>query len=180
MDDVEILEQLFDAKILTILKIFIKNDGKQFYLREISKLTRISPASTYRIIKKLESLAIIRLTQIKNLKLYELEHNKKTEFLRAALKTEKRIVDTFVDRVKDLKGVSEIIIQGKEKEDRANLLIIGEEVDSNEIKHVCADLKERFGFMISSLTLNMEQFEQMSSMGLFPGEKKTLYKRLSG
>lgn len=175
METVEILEQLFDTKMLAVLKHFINNEKKQFYLREVAKSTRLPPATTYRILGKLIKLNILKKEEIKNLKLYHLEDNKKTEFLKAVLKIEKRVIDSFVDSVKVLPGVKSIILHGKEQKDRANLLLIGTDIDGNEVKRLCAEIKEKYSFTVSSLSLTEAQYEQMSSMGLFSGDKVELY-----
>ncbi len=57
------------------------------------------------------------------------------------------------------------------------MLIVGADVSQGEVKRICAEIMEQYEFKISSLTLAPEQYEQMSSMGLYPGVKKTLYKR---
>ncbi len=175
MEDVRVLEKLFDNKMLSILKLFIADKEKQYYLREIAKLTKTSPASTYRILNKLCDLEIIQRIEIKNAIFYQMEENKKTEFLEKFLKTDKRILDVFVENVKNMPGLKTVILHGKEKKDMANVLLIGENIDANEVKRLCAETKEKFNFTISSLTLTQEQYNQMSSMGLFSGTKKILY-----
>lgn len=177
VEDVNILEQLFDSKIVAIIKIFTQSEDSQFYLREISKKTSISPSTTYRILKRLVTLNILKLEENKNNKLYKLAKNKNSKYLKKILKTEKRIVDAFIDAVKVHKGIEEIIMHGKEKKDRADVFIIGKGIDANAIKILSAEIKEKYGFMLSTLTFTKEQFEQMSAMGLFPREKKTIYKR---
>ena len=59
MESQKIMEGLFDRKILTILKLFLKKKDQQFYLKEISKQTRVPLASTHRILNKLLELEII-------------------------------------------------------------------------------------------------------------------------
>lgn len=177
MESVEILQNLFDSKKIEILRYFIANEEKQYYLREIAKLTKTSPASTYRILNKLVKLDILRMDQIKNLKLYSLNNNKVTEYLKSFLKIEKRIVEGFVDSIKSKSGLQQIIMVGEEKNDRANLILIAESLDQSEIKLLCADIKEKYSFTISTFTLTYEQYEQMHAMGLYPGKKQVLYKK---
>ncbi|MBN2422283.1 winged helix-turn-helix transcriptional regulator [Candidatus Woesearchaeota archaeon] len=178
MDEINILEQLFDNKVLSILKLFIKDESSKYYLREISKLTKISPASTYRILKKLVDLKILELVRIKNTKLYQLNNeNNNTEFLKSILKIKTRVIDLFVENIKNTEAVNEVILHGEEKDNRANLLLIGENINQGEIKRVCAEIKEKYNFTISTLQLAREQFEQMSAMGLYPGKRKVLFSR---
>ncbi|MBN1502330.1 hypothetical protein JW930_02200 [Candidatus Woesearchaeota archaeon] len=177
MESLEILENLFDTKMIDILRVFINNESKQYYQREIAKMTNTSPASTYRIMARLTELNILELTQIKKLKLYKLAQNKSTEFLKSFLKIEKRIVEAFVDQIKSLPGLQQVLTVGDDKEDRANLILIGENIDPAEIKRLCAGVKEKYSFTVSTFSLTLEQYEQMLTMGLYPGKKKTLFKR---
>ena len=64
MDKMELLSDLFDQKIIGILKVFISNPNKQFYLKEISDGVNVPMASTHRILGKLTNLEIISETFI--------------------------------------------------------------------------------------------------------------------
>ena len=74
-------------------------------------------------------------------------------------------------------NVESLILHGSELKDRANILIIGENVDSNLVKNICGEIKEEYNFTVSALTLAKAQFEQMSDMGLYSGKRKTLFER---
>jgi hypothetical protein len=177
MDSGFIFEQLFDPKIVTILRLFIKDPSKQYYLREISKLTKTSPASTFRILNKLVNLQVIRLIEIKKTKLYQLENNPIAENLKNALGSEKRAIDYFLEESKKMDSIRQIILVGKEETNKANLILIGENIDSNEIKRISLEIKEKFEFTVTTFSLNEEQYTQMLSMGLYPGTKKIVYKK---
>ena len=175
METVDVLEQLFDNKILSVLQLFVENENNQYYLREIAKLTKVSPATTYRILNKLVDLNVLEIQEIKTLKQYILSKNKKTEFLKTVIKKEKRVVDMFVDRIKSLEGIEKIILHGKQTNKKANVLVLGSNVDATQIKLISSEIKEKYDFTILSLTLTNEQYEQMSAMGLYSGEKQVLF-----
>ena len=177
MDNLKILESLFDSKKLRILKLFYKEKERKFYLREIAKISEVPIATTYRIINKLVSLKLINQIMISRFKLYKLAENENTLFLESFLKEGKRIVQYFIDEVKKIPEVDAVILHGKEEEDKANLLLIGEGIDPNNIKMICGLIKEQYNFTISALPLTKEQFAQMSSMGLYSGKKKIVYKK---
>ena len=177
MSNLKILEELFDKKKLIILKFFLQNKDKKFYLRELSKETSIPIATTYRIIKKLIELNIITQIKIKKFKLYRLSQGKDIEFLESFLKEGKRVIEEFIEKTKLIPNIQSIIMHGEGTETKANMLLIGENIDSNEIKKICADINEKYNFIITTLTLTKEQFEQMSSMGLYSGKKRILFSR---
>ena len=81
----------------------------------------------------------------------------------------------FVDRIKSLEGIEKIILHGKQTNKKANVLVLGSNVDATQIKLISSEIKEKYDFTILSLTLTNEQYEQMSAMGLYSGEKQVLF-----
>ena len=177
MENLKILESLFDKKKLKVLKLFLQEKDKEFYLREVAKSTGVSIATTFRIIQKLASLNLIDVIIINKFKLYKLAQNDNTQFLESFLKEGKRIVQYFVEEIKKLPSVEAVILHGKETEEKANVLLIGEGINANEVKRICGLIKEQYNFTVSALSLTKEQFAQMSTMGLYSGEKKVLFKK---
>lgn len=75
MEIKELLENLFDEKKLRVMNFFFNNPEEEFYLREITKRTKVPLATTFRIINKLKSLEIIKENKLKKFKLYSLNKN---------------------------------------------------------------------------------------------------------
>jgi hypothetical protein len=171
-----ILESLFDKKVLQILRLFMKNRDKKFYLMEIAKASNVPIATTSRIMHKLIDLKLIDIVAVSKFKLYVLAQNETTSFLEGILKESKKILDYFIDETRKIPGIEAVILHGEESEERANILIIAESVDPNIIRNICGVIKEKYNFTVSTLTLTKEQFVQMTSMGLYSGKKRMLYK----
>jgi predicted transcriptional regulator len=177
MESQKILDGLFDKKILTILKLFLKKKEQQFYLKEISKQTKVSLASTHRILNKLSELGIIERTKIKHLKIYKLADNEKTKYLDAMFEEKKTVLDEFIDQIKNITGIRTIISYGREEKDKANLLIIGESIDNSLIREILVKIKEKYNFTITHLVLTEIQYQQMAAMNLYSGKKEILMER---
>lgn len=177
MENSKILQELFDSKILAILKLFFKHPDKQFYLLEVSKASKVSSATTFRIVNKLTNLDLLKQITITRIKLYQLNDNNNVEFLKGFIKDEVQVLKMFLNLVKDITSIKAIILHGKEMPNRANLLLIGKDIDPEQIKTICAEIKEKYDFTISPLTLAKEQYEQMSQMGLYSGQKKVIFNR---
>jgi hypothetical protein len=177
MESQKILEGLFDKKILTILKMFIKKKDQQFYLREISKATKVPLASTHRILNKLLELDVVERTKIKHLKIYKLKENEKTKYLESVFEEKKTILDEFVEQASNLSGIKTIISSGREEKDKANLLIIGEDVDNSLFREIIVKIKEKYNFTITHLVLTEAQYQQMAAMNLYPGKKEILFEK---
>ena len=176
MRDIETLSVLFDNKIVAILAVLVNDSTGGLYLREIAKYADVSDATTFRIINNLLKANIVGQQKIKKLKLYRFKTNDNTRFLYKLLKKDIQIIQIFVEKASKLRGIQAILLHGKESNQRANILIIGTNIDAGQIKELCGSIKEEYQFVISPLTLTAEQFEQMSKMGLYSGKEKVLFK----
>ena len=99
------------------------------------------------------------------------------QFLTSFIKQTVKVIEIFVKQVKDINGINAIIQHGKENQNRANLLLIGTDIPGTKIKEIIANIKEKYNFYISYMSLTVEQYEQMSSMGLYSGSKRVLYEK---
>jgi len=177
MQTIEVLTELFDKKILDILNTIINDKTGGMYLGELSKAANVAPATTYRIINKLVKLELIEEVKIKKLKLYKFRRSGKSEFLYQLFKKDIKIMQVFIDKVKEMPELQAIILHGEEAKDRANLLLIGNSIDSGKIKEICGEIREKYNFVIAPLTLTAEQFDAMSKMGLYSGKRSILFEK---
>jgi hypothetical protein len=177
MESEKLLDSLFDKKILTILKLFIKKKDQKLTLLEVSKATKVPLASTYRILNKLLLLEIISLEKTKHLKVYSFVESDKSKYLENVLKGTKTILDEFIDQINKLPGVVRVILHGKEEKDKANIIIIGENVDNESIKQIIVGIKEKHYFTLTHLLLTESQYVQMAAMNLFSGKKEILLEK---
>lgn len=177
MDPGELLEELFDKKTLAILRLLSKQPGRQFYLREISRQTRVPIASVFRIINKLVKLNIIELQQIKKFKLYTYGTEKEAKFVEQLIEVRKGAVEEFVELCRELPEVLQVILHGKRQKDKANVLIIGESIPTTPLVDAAARIKETYGFTIIYLTLGPAQYHQMVDMGLYAGDRQILLQK---
>jgi len=177
MEEIQVLEELFDKKIISILKLLFADKTKEYYLQEISENSNVSMATCSRILAKLNKLEIIEIHMISRFKLYRLHDNKKVMFLSKLFKEDLKILHKFVEEIKSIESVKSVILHGKETKDKANILLIGTEIDPGKVKSVCARIKEKYDFLVSPLSLTPEQYMQMSQMGLYSGTKKLLFER---
>jgi hypothetical protein len=177
MEELQVLEGLFDKKVISVMRVFFKDRTKQYYLQEISENAKVSMATSSRILQKLSRLDIIDISKVSRIKLYRLKGNRKVDFLAELFKEDTHIIKLFVSKATEIAGIKRIILHGKEQPDRANILLIGNKIDHGEVKRICAEIKDQYKFMISDLSLTEEQYYQMTNMGLYSGEKKVLLER---
>ena len=177
MESSKLMENLFDKKTLDILKLFLTKNDQEFCLQEIAKYAKVPIASTYRIVNKLVEVQVIERCKTKHLKTYRLLKNEKTKFLDSILEQKKTILDTFIEQVIHNQGITGIILYGKEEKEKANLLIIGHNVESNTIREAIVNIKEAHNYLITHLVLTEEQYTQMVAMNLYPERKEVLFQR---
>ena len=177
MTNLDFLESLFDDKLVRVLRVFFQFAQKKFYLKEVSDQSKVSMATTHRILTRLVKLSIISEIKISKFKVYQLAANDRTDFLSEFIKGSVKVTEIFVDMIKHDEMIESIILVGKETESKANLMIIGSAVDSEKLKLATTDIKEKYNYKITYITMPMAQYEQMVSMGLYPGTKKVLYQQ---
>ena len=66
-------------------------------------------------------------------------------------------------------------MHGKLTKKKANLLLIGENILKNDVNNMMLDINTEYEFKLSALALTPDQYEQMTSMGLYSGEKETIF-----
>jgi len=177
MESEKLLEDLFDKKILAIIKYFIKNPAQQFYLRELAKATRVPLATTYRIINKLSGLKLLRTHKLKAFKLYSWNDNEQAKYIQYILEQKKTVLDSFVENVSKIPGVQMVMLHGEATKTQASILIIGAEIDDAKVRELVVRAKEENNFNITYLTLHPSQYHQMASMGLYSKKKTILFEK---
>ncbi len=177
MEPTKLLEGLFDKKRMTLIRLFLDHPEQEYGVREAAKATRLSPATAYRIIRLLVKLEIVDERKIKKLRLYRLALTKETKFLDELLAVKKSAIEEFVERASGVRGVDALIQHGKAAKEKVSILVIGQEVDTAALSLIVGEIKAQYRFTVLILTLAPDQYEQMSSMGLYAGEKLVLFRR---
>ncbi|MCK4590036.1 MAG: hypothetical protein KAT77_06330 [Nanoarchaeota archaeon] len=176
MQKIELVRGLLDRKKLAVMDILF-NAHEEMYLGEISKKSKVPVATCFRIIGELVKLDLVKVVQIKRLKLYLVEKNEKTLFWGNILKKGRQVLDDFISMVKDMPGLQEVMLHGEEMKDRANLLVIGENLDESVLKRAMSDIRDKYQFTITYLPLTLLQYKQMSVMGMYGEKKKVIWAR---
>lgn len=175
MEPTKLLEQLFDKKKMNVIKQFLAQPEREWTLVEVAKSARVPNATTYRILNKLLELELIAETKIKHLKTYRLSDSSTAKYLGKILETGDSALDAFAELIKSVAGVQQVVMHGKQSKEKANVLVIGNSVDSALVNATAQKVQEQFKFTIITLVLAPQQYEQMVSMGLYPGTKQVIY-----
>lgn len=177
MDPGKILEELFDKKTLAVLRHLNAFQDRQFYLRELSRATRVPVATVYRIINKLVRLEIVDVIKVRKFKLYQYGVGKEAKFVEQLIEVRKGAVEEFLEFCRQIENVEQVVLHGKKQKERANLLIIGNNIPSGPLVEAVAKIKETYQFTIIYLTLGPEQYGQMVEMGLYAGDRQVILRK---
>lgn len=168
----EVLHKLLDEKKSALLKVLL-NSPEEMYLKEIATKSNVSITSTFRILQELSKLNIVKKREWKTSKVYIAEKNEQVEFLKELFGDEFDGLQEFIQSLATIPTIQNVILHGTQKKGKANVLLIGENVDTIKVEELCKPIREK-GFELGYLTLTKAQYEQMARMGLYSGEKKVL------
>ena len=172
MNKKEVVSQLLDQKKEAILKVLLSSK-EELSLQEIATKSKVPTTSTFRILQQLTTFQILQRREWKNSKVYKYNSQEQTEFLRSLLEEEVEGIDEFVRTVETTTNIQQIILHGGRKKGKANILLIGDNINLTLAEQAKNTLKEK-GFDLSYLTLTKDQYDQMIKMGLYSGEKIVL------
>ena len=168
MDKLEVIQSLFDQSLVSVFRVFATNPDKQFYLREAAGVADVPVTSTFRIIHKLLELKLIKQVDVNKFKLYQFDKNDTALLLAGMLREKNRALDEFLAQAKQMPGIRLIILHGQETEKKASVLLLGENILQDRLRDLKTEIMAKYDFNINYMTLNSDQYEQMTSLGLLP------------
>ncbi len=168
-----VVEELFDSNKIAVLKVLV-NSKEEWYLRELSRKSEVPVTTTFRVLEQLVSLGLVQKREMKTAKLYSMIKNERTAVLFNLLGERVDPLQIFGEKIKNITGIRQVIVQGEVRQDGANVLVIGSGFDADAVKRIGEDIEKNTGFKVYSLGLTEDQYKQMSQMGFYPGPKKVL------
>ncbi|MFA5856929.1 MAG: PAS domain-containing protein [Candidatus Pacearchaeota archaeon] len=172
----EILKEIFDKKIVSILEVFVNEPNRTFTISEISKLAEVNITATFRIIRKLVTKRFIKIKFIGKMKFYQLEKNDNISQLLNFLDKNSKPLESFVEESSKIENVEIIILDNKTKES-AKFFFIGEEINNEKIKKISDKIKDKFDINIDFVILNKVQYESLKNFGNYSLEKNIIWEK---
>ena len=168
----EVLVQLMDQKKAAVLKTLF-NSKEELCLNEVAAKSNVSVTSTFRLLQEFGTSGLVKRREWKNSKVYAPEDNEKVAFLREIFYEEFDGLTEFINLAVGIPSIQGIVMYGPKKKDKASVMLIGENMDLSKVNEICQQLKDK-SYELTYLTLTKPQYEQMTKMGLYSGEKKVL------
>jgi len=164
-----LLATLFDAKTVEVLKkLLVKKDI--FYLRDLSRETNVSLATTYRIVQKLTKLGLVSKEQKDKFTFYTLVKDSPVykELYTLIIGTAPDPIATLRSELeKKGKEFSLYLLKGREKK----IFIVSAKLDDATVKPIIDKIAGKTGQKLNYLVLKPAQFNQMQEMGLIDKNK---------
>lgn len=161
-----------DNKRIDILQAISKR--KRFHIREISKLTGVPLATTFRIVKHLIKVGIIIEDKRHGYVTYLVNHeNKVLDFLKPIFS--KDPMAEFVGRLRQIESVQQVVRFGEKKTGEENIIVVGNPSKKQEINKHALEIEEKYKFKITFGLFAADQYQQMVKLGIFPGKKEILF-----
>ena len=160
-----LLSNLFDPKTVEILKKLLVKE-EIFYLRDLSRESGVSLATTYRIVKRLIPLGLVMKEQQGKFTIYKLLktsqiHGELYNLIIGKPSDPIKILKMELDRT--YKGNFELLsIKGNENK----IFIIGENLDKNITSPAIQKVFDETKIQLNAMLVTKEQFENMKGMGL--------------
>jgi len=168
---VDLLSELFDDKTVKVLKkLLLKKDT--FYLRDISRETGVSLATTFRIVQRLMGMGLVKKQQQGKFTIYSLNRDAPI-----FLDVYKLIIGEALDAVglvkKALKGSYDISRTNLFvlKDNKNKIFIISDDVEPAFVSGLATTIKEELGTKVDLMAISHSQFRQMREMKLISAGK---------
>lgn len=171
----DVLREIFDKKITSILGIFLDSPVRNFSLSEISLDAKVNIATTLRIVDKLVRNDVVDLSYVGKSKIYRLKQSEKTLALTKMLKGEDHLSD-FIEKIKLNRKIKKIILESKTS-NGAKVLIVGDSLPLDRINSIIEEIKAKYNFRIQFVELAEKQFYEMEKLGLYELSKKIIWER---
>ncbi|MFH0869208.1 MAG: helix-turn-helix domain-containing protein [archaeon] len=166
----QLLASLFDKKTIEILKkLLLKKDI--FYLRDLSRETGVSLATTFRIVQKLMSLGLVTKEQQDKFTWYKLLRD--TDIYREVYSLVMGATPDPADMFKQqLKGRFAAAFQAYMTRDKdKKIFVISDMVKQADADAIISSVTETTGTKLNCMVITPAFFEQMQTIGMIAKEK---------
>ena len=167
----EPLEELFGSPVkLQLMKLFFRNQEKQFLLKDIFKALRTEKQTTRKYLKKLEKIGLIRKRKISPRKqIFYLNPDFEffNELKELILKSSPVSKEKMLKQIKKLGKIKLVLLSGLfvgNKTARADLLIVGDNLNQRKISTFIKKIETEAGTEINCAAMNTDEFNYRYDM----------------
>ncbi|MCD6412407.1 hypothetical protein J7K91_01880 [bacterium] len=168
---IEPLEELFGSPVkLQLMKLFFRNQEKQFLFKDIFKALRTEKQTTKKYLKKLEKIGLIRkrkLSPRKQIFYLNPDFEFFNELKELILKSSPVSKEKMLKQIKRLGKIKLVLLSGLfvgSKTARADLLIVGDNLNQRKISTFIKKIETEAGTEINCATMSTDEFNYRYDM----------------
>lgn len=162
----QILEKLFNSKTqVRVMKFLINNPEEKFQAFELAKKIKLNLSAVKKELNKFQKIKLISSNFKKRKRYYFLNQNfvLYSELKKIILKAEPPENSQILKQIKKIGGIKLAILGGifvKDKKRRADadIMIIGEKINSRKLKNFLNNLEAELGREINYILMNVQEF----------------------
>lgn len=169
------IEDILNSEVKTkIMKFFSKFPGPEFQAIQIAKALNLSVSRTSDCLKYLANKGVLESRKVGKGHIFRLsKSNYLARIISEMFEKEGKLADLvagdFVLKAKKMKNIESIVLFGsalrelKTGSDIDFLIISKKELDRNSISKIDAELTEKYGFPVSTITIKIAELKRKSS-----------------
>ena len=163
----ELLGKIFDIKTVKVIEALLTKRGR-FYLRDLSRESGVSLATTYRIIQKLKKIDIVYKDGKEKIEFYELDRNSKNFIILKDIFVEstQKPAELVKQELHNIHGLEPRIYYEKSNENK--IIVVSSLTEKKDIDKIRNVLDEEIKIVLFSNS----QFIEMKNAGFV--KSKTL------
>tara|TARA_B100001105_G_C22081473_1_gene311038 strand:- start:56 stop:565 length:510 start_codon:yes stop_codon:yes gene_type:complete len=164
---IELLGKIFDIKTVQVIKALLTKRGR-FYLRDLSRESGVSLATTYRIIQKLKKIGVVYKDGKEKIEFYELDRNSENFAIikNIFMESEKKPAKLIKNNLHQSHGSEPRIYYEKNNENK--IIVVSSLTEKREIYN----LKKKLDEEVKIVLFSNYQFIEMKNAGFI--KSKTL------
>ena len=163
----DLMSKIFDIKTVKVIEVLLTKRGR-FYLRDLSRESGVSLATTFRIVQKLKKVNIVYKDGKEKIEFYELDRNSKnfSVLKDIFMESEKKPGEIIKQELHNIHGLEPRIYY--ERSNKNKIIVISSLTEKREIEKI----KDKFGEELKIVLFSNSQFIEMKNAGFV--KRKTL------
>ena len=163
----DLMSKIFDIKTVKVVEVLLTKRGR-FYLRDLSRESGVSLATTFRIIQKLKNIDIVYKDGKEKIEFYELDRNSENFVILKDIfmESEQKPGEIIKQELHKIHGLEPRIYYEKSNENK--IIVVSSLTEKMELEKI----KNKFGEELKIVLFSNSQFIEMKNAGFV--KSKTL------
>jgi len=164
MIDQQLLSEVFDKKIINVIKTLLSHEGDFFSIRELADKAGVTVSTTFRIVQSLERIRFVKKIQRGRIKFFQIQPASKAYKQFSELFVQKKTNTELINlKVKELYPDAKFETVSPKKDKNKIFIITEAEIDDSTL---VKELNHSVDKKLKIMSIHPDQFQKMKAMGL--------------